>query len=369
MPNPPHIALISMSRRGSMVHYLTELANAFASVTKTSVLAPHSVDTDYFSSSVNFFNINTGDGFKGTLFRSINPFFFIRLYQTLKSIQADVYFVASVHEWNPILGFLIKKLLRKPLFFTIHDPKHHPGAPWNIRYPDYVFRKYPDGFIVHTKQAKSHLLENGYSPARVFSGYTGTFNFFKRWEKIGVKQENLILFFGRLEPYKGLDILFEIAPHLLDSLPTWQLVIAGAGSIDGDHRQNQHERLIIDNRFIPEAEVTNLMQRAKMLVMPYTDLTYSGVILTAFTFNLPVISTEIQYLPEFIKHGQTRLLVPPNNADKLTSAIIDLARDEELRAHLSAQIPIFVEENLNWDLFVRKCLPVIDDVISLGSMP
>ena len=354
MPDHLHVALISLARRGGMLHYQAELANAFAPLTRTSALAPASVERDHFSNSVELHTVETGAGMAGTLLNTFNPLFHLRLYRTLKAIDADIYHVTGVHEWNPILAFIIKRLLRKPLFYTIHDPHHHPGAPLQLRLTDRLFRRSPRGFIAHTPHARPQLLETGIPAERLLTVFTGPFNLFKRWSQSDVQQEDLILFFGRIEPYKGVDTLLQAAPAILDAMPSWKMLIAGGGALPADIPE--HPRLLIENRFIPEEEVTRLMQRAKFVVMPYSSFTYSGVILIAYTFNLPIVSTEVDAIPEFIPHERTGLLVPPNDPDAFAAAVIRLAHDEALRQRISDNIPAFVEEKLSWEKLVEELL-------------
>lgn len=369
MSPSPRIALVSLARHGGFVHYLAELANAFSTQTETSVLAPLAINPDYFSSSVRLFTIDTGQNIKDALIRSFNPLFYLRLYRLLRAMPADIFHVAGSHEWNPILAFIIKRLLHKPLFYTIHDTPHHPGAPWHIHPPDKLFRRSPAGFIVHTQQAKSYLISQGYPEERLLSAYTGPFNLFNRRKQPRVQQEDLILFFGRIEPYKGLNTLLKAVPDILAALPSWKLAIAGSGPLYSQITPvPQHDRLIIHNRFLHVDEVTELMQRAKFVVMPYNSFTYSGVLLTAYSFDLPIVSTLVGAIPELIPHEHTGLLVPPQGPAAFTQAVIRLAQDEALRQQLSANIPSFVQQNLNWVSLVKKCLHFYHQVLQVDNL-
>jgi starch synthase len=348
----PHVALISLARRGGMLHYQAELANAFAARTRASALTPASVDKTYFSPEVEVHTIETGTGMAGTILNTFNPLFYLQLYRALKAIDADVYHVTGVHEWNPILAFMVKRLLHKPLFYTIHDPKHHPGAPLRMRLTDALFRRSPDGFVAHNPYARSQLPRQGIPDERLLTASSGPSYLFKRWAQSNTAPEDLILFFGRIEPYKGVDTLLRAAPAILDALPSWKLLIAGGGVLP--RHATDHPHLLIENRFIPEDEVARLMQRAKFVVMPYRSFTYSGVILTAYAFELPIVSTRVGAIPEFIAHDRTGLLVAPNDPQAFAAAVIRLAQDEALRQRLADNIPDFVEERLSWGRLVEE---------------
>ena len=125
-----------------------------------------------------------------------------------------------------------------------------------------------------------------------------------------------ILFFGRLEPYKGLDVLLEAVRILrLRGRPV-TVTIAGPGKL----ALPAVEGVTVENRFVTDRELAELVAASRIVVMPYRDATGSQVPQTAFVYGTPVVATSVGCLPEYVEHGVTGLLVPPDNAEALAGA-------------------------------------------------
>src|SRR5207253_8898786 len=103
-----------------------------------------------------------------------------------------------------------------------------------------------------------------------------------------------VLFFGRVSPYKGLDDLYRAAPLIAQQVPGLHIVVAGrpypgyalprAPALPNDGCVE-----VID-RYVSNAELAILFERAHLVVCPYVDATQSGVIMTAFAFDRPVVA-------------------------------------------------------------------------------
>jgi glycosyltransferase involved in cell wall biosynthesis len=96
----------------------------------------------------------------------------------------------------------------------------------------------------------------------------------------------------------------------------------------------------VHNSFLADAAVADLMRRASLVVVPYTEATQSGVIATAYAFDRPVIASRIGGLAEMVQHGKTGLLVRPNDARALARAMgalmINPSRLRQMAHHVHA---------------------------------
>jgi glycosyltransferase involved in cell wall biosynthesis len=152
---------------------------------------------------------------------------------------------------------------------------------------------------------------------------------------------NYLLFFGRISKYKGVDILLNAMPDVIDKFPEEQLIIAGKGASDDllQHpvlQQKKYNACII-NRYIPNEELVGLIKQAKLVICPYIDATQSGVLMTAFALNKPVIASNVGAFQEHIKSGVNGFLVPASDSKALAQTIIEcLGQDRYL--HLEENI-------------------------------
>ena len=218
-------------------------------------------------------------------------------------------------------------------FWTIHDPFHHSGETkktveyhyWLrsmlkanfILYNNFHFEKFKMKYRI--PESKCHVA--GYGSLEIF-------RIFDR--KIENTPQEHVLFFGRISLYKGIDILMKAAEIVVENMPDVKFLIAGKGDIiRGDKPSRNQEYLTILNRYIENEELVNLIRESRFVVCPYKDATQSGVIMTAFALNKPVIASNVGGIPEVVKHDHNGLLVAPNNPDELANAIVFLLRDRE----------------------------------------
>jgi glycosyltransferase involved in cell wall biosynthesis len=138
----------------------------------------------------------------------------------------------------------------------------------------------------------------------------------------------VLLFFGRISKYKGVDALLNTFNSLHKQLPNLKLIIAGKGNIEYDFPESLKKlidnRLIILNRFITNEELVQLMQITDVVVCPYLDATQSGVVMTSFAFNKKVISTRVGGLHEPITENQNGYTYSLYDEKGLENIIINL---------------------------------------------
>jgi D-inositol-3-phosphate glycosyltransferase len=138
---------------------------------------------------------------------------------------------------------------------------------------------------------------------------------------------DVLLFFGFVRRYKGLDILVEALPKVLASRPV-TLVVAGEFYEPVEPLKARiaqlglADRVRVLDRYVPDEEVGDLVAAADCVVLPYRSATQSGVVLVAYAGGCPVISTAVGGLPEVVDDGVTGFLVPPEDPDALADAIL-----------------------------------------------
>jgi glycosyltransferase involved in cell wall biosynthesis len=171
-----------------------------------------------------------------------------------------------------------------------------------------------------------------------------------------------VLFFGRILPYKGLDVLLQADPLIRNHLPDYRLAIVGEGNLAPYRSLIPSGPCVkIVNRFVSRGEASRFLRSAKVVVLPYIDASQSGVAAAALGVGTPVVVTAVGSLPEIIQDGRTGLVVPPNDPAALAEAISSLLTDEALRKRVGKGIKESAV-NLSWDVVAKRTTQVYEAV-------
>ena len=132
-----------------------------------------------------------------------------------------------------------------------------------------------------------------------------------------------ILFFGRIEEYKGIHLLYQAFMESSELQEKFKLVIAGGGQI-GFERQANDNQVIFLNRYIKDSEIAYLYQHAACVVYPYISATQSGVLSLAFYYQVPVLASDVPFFKGIIGKSETGLLFENGNVEDLQQQLLKL---------------------------------------------
>jgi glycosyltransferase involved in cell wall biosynthesis len=166
-----------------------------------------------------------------------------------------------------------------------------------------------------------------------------------------------VLFFGRISSYKGIEYLLDAMMKIQEMhKKNIRLCIAGSGSLKNyEDALNKLENVTLFNRYIESEELVDLIQKSKIIVCPYTDATQSGVAMTAFAFNKPVVATAVGGLPDIVRDDETGYLVQPGDSEHLAESILKLVDDENNRNKIEKGIEDFkLNSRYNWKVIAGK---------------
>lgn len=283
-------------------------------------------------------------------------------------------------QWLPIPlvdKFLIKPLTYiAPLVLTLHNTKnlcHGSVAKLQAATARSMFDAF-QAVIVHTEYSKQRVIEQGWMEEErihvIPHGILDRYRDLTSKNEAGDEQEQIILFFGGIEAYKGLGALIEAFAGLPQTIrATSRLVIAGKPGIDMKPIFDRASSLGIDQRinwdlrFFPEEEVPALFSRASVVALPYTDIDQSGVLMTALAFDKPIVATRIGGIAETMKDGVHGRLVPPGDVASFTAALAAILVDRKLRMSMERAMRQLRSKDLSWDSISRKTLDLYEQLV------
>lgn len=263
------------------------------------------------------------------------------------------------------LFVFLKILLRNtPFVLTTHDPALHSGEDSMIYkiVRRYINRQTAIQHITHSDWSFSCFRKNfpKIPIEKINVLYYGKLEWLDYWRRSIINEGNNLFFFGRISPYKGIENLIKAVEIARKRIPDLKVVIAGNGHFNFDINPIIKDATFeIINRYIPNQELAGLVQKSSIVVCPYTDATQSGVIMTAYTFEKPVIASAVGGIPDVIVDNVTGKLVPPNDASALAAAITELLLDKDKLQDMSENIRRFCNSGkFNWENITKETLSI-----------
>ena len=267
------------------------------------------------------------------------------------------------------LFWLQLELRRIPVVLSIHDAEPHSGErDWRSDLGKFLTFRRVGQFILHNKALqKSFQTRHSVSADKLSVIPFGVCDVFREWANESVSEnDRTVLFFGRLSPYKGLEVLYQAAPLVAQNVPDVRFIVAGR-PVQGYHPPTAPAlpnggRIEVIDQYIPNDHLAQLFQKATMVVCPYVDATQSGVVLTAYAFGKPVIATTVGGLPEYVEDGKTGCLVPPRDPDSLSEAITRLLQNPMLRQQMCKHVKEKANTSLSWKRVAEQTLSIYERI-------
>jgi glycosyltransferase involved in cell wall biosynthesis len=182
--------------------------------------------------------------------------------------------------------------------------------------------------------------------------------------------EPLVLCLGVISEYKGIPFLLDAWKKLKAEGVVGTLVIAGTGDqrILTEIRERVSAEGLSDSvslrlEFVPVEQVPLLYQAADVLVYPYKAGTTSGALLTGLNYGRAVVATRLPFFLEYLKDGQTALLVDYGKVDALASALQELIQQPQYRARLASALRREASQATGWREIARKTKQCYQSVI------
>jgi glycosyltransferase involved in cell wall biosynthesis len=258
---------------------------------------------------------------------------------------------------------------KRPRLLTAHYILPPDPSPRQSKIARRLFSRM-DAVIAHSEHGAARLrAELGLDPSRVRVIPHGAFDYLTRLPEekplpaeLEGADRPVILFFGLLRPYKGLDLLLEAFAQLADA----ELWIVGNPRMDLAPLHAAAEaapgRVRFVTRFVGDAEIPAIFRRADLLVLPYRDAEHSGVLYTGLAFGKPMVLSAVGGFPEVAAADAARL-VAPADVDALATALIELTADDEARKRLAAAARAAAEGPYSWDAVAAQTIALYRELV------
>jgi glycosyltransferase involved in cell wall biosynthesis len=305
------------------------------------------------------------------LIDSLNPLTWYRAARAIARQQPQLLVLQwTVSFWGPLLLTLLALVRRGSprtrVVLLCHNATPHEGRGRAGAWMQTALARRCDALICHstTDQAVLRQMASG-KPIRVvmhpsYEALAQRGNPIPQEAaraSLDVRGDPVILFFGFVRHYKGVDLLFRAMPRILEEFPKAFLIVAGEWWKDALPAREEVTRLALGERvrllddYLPNERLPLLFAAADVMALPYRSATQSGVVQLAYGFDLPVITTAVGGLPEAVQHEVSGLVVPPDNPEALAEAVIRYHREgwhERLRPGVA-----HARERFSWEAMVE----------------
>ncbi|MCG8352924.1 MAG: glycosyltransferase [Chloroflexales bacterium] len=271
----------------------------------------------------------------------VNPLSWWRLYRKVRADAPDMLLLQWwVPYWTPCLTMIsrwIKRYTNIRIVYICHNVVPHEGGGVLDRRLAMAVLRQGDAFIVHSEQDRYRLLAL-LPKATVIKTHLPTYAELAMAPDASSAEAlrhqldlpdhlPILLFFGFVRPYKGLEYLIQALPRVLRQLHVHLLVVGEFWTSPLFYQRYAAEfdverSITYVNRYVPNEELPPYFDLADVVVLPYTSATQSAVVQLAFGFGKPVITTRVGGLYEVVQDGINGLIVPPQDEQALAEAII-----------------------------------------------
>lgn len=302
--------------------------------------------------------------------------YYLRLLKYAVGTDSGIFHILWLNKFilfDRTLLLLYYKALGKKIVFTAHninERQRDGGDTFANRLSLKIMYSAVDHIFVHTSKMKSELIgEFGIPGDKVTVipfGINETIPATGLGKEAARKRlglcasDKVLLFFGNIAPYKGLEHLLMALEKLLKSGDAFKLIMAGQVK-DCASYWEEIERLIkrlgLEKnvmkliKYIPDGDVEGIFKASDVLVLPYKFIYQSGVLFLSYNFGLPVIATDVGSLRDDIVEGRTGLICEAGNLEDLAEKIgrfflSDMYKNpEDCRKYITA----YCKERHSWD--------------------
>jgi glycosyltransferase involved in cell wall biosynthesis len=304
---------------------------------------------------------------------SINPFSFSKTFKEIEKFKPELLLIDFwMPFFAPCFGHISNKLRQKGIksISILSNVIPHEKKPGDILLTKYFLNRC-DGFVVLAESVRKDLItlkpDSVYRihPHPNYEHFGNKISKDKAREILDIpKDKKVVLFFGLIRKYKGLDLLIKAIGELPDG---YYLLAAGEVYGKEDEYLNLIDQYGLKNRvkfinqYISDNDVAKYFSAADVCVLPYRSATQSGIIGVSYHFGLPVITTDVGGLREVIEPFGTGTVIRMADVELLKQSIVEYF-DNKLFNEYSANIDKF-KQKYTWDSLAIEIKELYNELI------
>jgi len=312
--------------------------------------------------------------------------YYLRLIKYAATTDSQIFHILWLNKFEHFDRTMLNiyyKLLGKKIIFTAHNinaGERDKRDSWLNRVTLKFLYSIVDHIFVHTNKMRQQLISdydifdkkitvipfgiNNYVPTTKLTRQQAR-------EKLNIAvNDKVILFFGRITEYKGLDLLITAFAAVARRQKAVKLIIAGriergyASYWEGIKKEiagrGLEERVLVNTHFVPDNEVEVYYKAADILILPYRHIFQTGVMFLSYNFGLPVLATDVGSLKDEIIEDRTGFVCRPEDPQDLAGKI-ELYFQSELYRNLKENriwIKKYANEKYSWEKIAETTVEV-----------
>ncbi|MBC8185139.1 glycosyltransferase family 4 protein [candidate division KSB1 bacterium] len=279
--------------------------------------------------------------------------------------------------------FMFLSLLKINLVYTAHNVLPHEKNRTHHLLKNIVYR-FSSSIVVHSKFIKNILANNfNITKEKVCVIPHGNFDIYLPEKAISKSEarknfnvhrdDHVLLFFGYIRKYKGLDLLLDAFGIASNQIKNLKLIISGAvhtKQLEQEYKQkietiNQEDNIIFHSEFIPSDKVANYFIASDIVMLPYKNIYHSGLMHLAYSFGRPVIATRVGDFTETIEHGKSGFLLETNDEKNLAKVIMSAVTDSNRLEQMGLYAQKLSKEKYSWNNIGYQTLELYKNLIQI----
>lgn len=304
--------------------------------------------------------------------------YIFQLYRYIKHSKCDVVHYQFFRRKEEVLFFKFLKWRGVKLIVTAHNVLPHENSKIDYLLKSIVYQN-ANAIIVHSGFIKDKLIQNfSQDPKKINVIPHGNFDIYLPLTDMTSEEarsslsldmsDDVLLFFGFIRPYKGVDLLLKAFEKAAEKDLNLKLIIAGSEqevkkSLFTEINENKfNDRILPFLSYIPNEDIVKYFKAADIVVLPYNDIDHSGIIHLAYSFGKAVLGTNVGDFKEVIINDKSGKVLNGKSPAELSETITEMFKDKDKLYEMGRYAKLLSETKYSWHDISRQTIQLYNTV-------